>query len=134
LEAVAIRTYAALEEITESRDNVALAAGTPYADQALDQANKSTQNLVVGLIKGVQSIVSNPEAIGAELAKLGVKGAATTVATAVGFATYNYVALVEFVVINAELLKAYVMTIYQSFPHLPDMIDRVRVLWVKHRN
>lgn len=134
VDTVAIRTEATLEEITENQDNVVLTDGTPYADQAVDQANKTTQSLVVGLTKGAQSVLANSEAVGAELAKLGIKGAATSAIGAVGCATYNYAALIEFIAFNAEPLKAYVATIYQSYTHLPDMIDRLKALWAKLRN
>jgi hypothetical protein len=137
VDTVAIRTEATLEEIQENQDNVTLTSGTPYADQALDQANKTTQSLVVGLMNGAKSVLTNPEVVGAELAKLGIKGAAAGVATYAIFspaASMDFAALIEFIAVNAEPLKAYVVTIYQSYTHLPDMIDRLKALWAKRRN
>jgi hypothetical protein len=140
VETAAIRTDATLNEITENQDNAALAVGTPFADQALVQANKTTQSVVVGLMKGAQSVLANPEAVGAELAKLGVKDAATGLTGFVAYGIFNtaapteLAALIEFVAVNSEHLKAYVASIYQSYTHLPDMIDCLKAIWAKLRN
>lgn len=121
-----IRTEITLKELKENLDNVLLAAGTPYADQTFDQANKITQNLAVGIFGGARDVLTDPRAVGGELAKLGIKVAATSAA---GAALLNYMPLVEFIAINADPLKAYVMTAFQSYPHLTEMIDRISLLW-----
>lgn len=134
IDTIAIRTEITLAEIKENLNNVLLAVGTPYADQTFDQANKTTQNLAVGLFDGARVILADPRAIGTELAKLGIKVAATTAATAAGYTAYNYAALIEFIAVNAEPLKAYAITVFQSYPHLHEIVDRIRLLWIRLTN
>jgi len=129
IDTTSIRTEITLNEIKENLDNVLLAVGTPYADQTFDQANKITQNLAVGIFDGARDVLTDPRAIGTELAKLGIKVSATSAVGAVSYAVYNYIPLVEFIATNAEPLKAYVMTAFQSYPHLTEMIDRISLLW-----
>jgi hypothetical protein len=134
IDTAAIRTEITLAEIKENLNNVLLAFDTPYADQTFDQANKTTQNLAVGIFDGAKIILADPRAIGTELAKLGIKVAATTAATAAGYTAYNYAALIEFIAVNAEPLKAYAITVFQSYPHLPEIVDRIRLLWMRLTN
>lgn len=128
----AIRTEVTLTIILENRTNIELAVGTPYADQALDQANKETQSQIAGLMTGARSVLANSEAIGSELAKLGVKGVATAAVGAASYAVYEY-GVIEFIAVNAEPLKAYVMAVFESYPHLPELVDRVKLIWQRLR-
>jgi hypothetical protein len=133
IETPAVRTEAALQLIQEHQDNVALTAGTPYGDQALDQANKNIQNVIAGYLSGVNSILSSPYAIGAEHAKQFVKRSADvaviTVCGVIYSVSQSYLPLIELVAFNADHLKTYVAAVHHSYQHLPEMIDRIKLIW-----
>lgn len=131
IETIAIRTESTLSEIIDNRSNAELAIGTPYAEQTADQVNKITQNLAVGLLEGASGILTDPRSVGAELAKLGIKVGVTTTASAAAYAAFNHAALIEFIAMNAGPLNNYVTTVFQSYPHLPEIIDRIKLLWAR---
>jgi hypothetical protein len=131
-----IATPDALDDLKADIESAELPVDDPYANQVLDQANRTKRNWIAGLLEGARTTLDNPKLLG----KRAAFGVATGVGTVIGtIATkqvfgFEYAGLIDFIATNSSLLKHYVAIAFPSFEHLPCLIDQLKLLWAKLRN
>jgi hypothetical protein len=131
-----IATREALDDIVADTENAELPVDDPYADQVLDQANRTRRNWIAGLLEGARTSLNNPKLLG----KRAAIGVTTGVGTVVGTVAtkqifgLEYAGLIDFIVANSVVLQQYVAIAFPSFEHLPNLIDQLKLLWAKRRN
>jgi hypothetical protein len=124
-----IATPEALDDIAADAEDAGLSANDPYAAQVLDQANRTKRNWVAALLTGAMEAAGKPKLLG----KRAAIGLATGVGTAVGTVVakqvlgFEYAALFDFIATNAALFNDYATIAFSNYPHLPDLIERIRL-------
>jgi hypothetical protein len=128
-----IATSEALDDIVADVGSTILSADDPYVDQVLDQSNKTKRNWIAALLAGAMETGGTPKLLG----KRAAIGAATGVGTVVGTVVmkqilgFEYAVLIEFIATNAALLKDYAAIAFSAYPHLPELIDHIKLRWLK---
>ncbi len=127
-----IVTSEVLDDIAADAENAELPSNDPYADQFLDQSNRTKRNLFAALISNTWGAVkdANPllQGLAVNAAYDGIKLATTVVGG------IEYAPLLEFISANAPTLQHYVAIAFPNFEHLPSLIENLKLLWAKLRN
>jgi hypothetical protein len=132
LNAPDIATPEARDDIAFEAENASLAADDPYAEQVLDQSNRTKRNIVAGLISDTWSALKNSNFLVQNLVgNAAYEGVKLGVFTVAGI---DYAPLLEFIATNGAALQFYVAVAFTSFPNLPDLVNRIGALWNRIRN
>jgi hypothetical protein len=122
-----IATPEALDDIAADAESAEYPAADPYADQVLDQANRTRRNLVAGLLGDTWAAFKNAnplvQGLAVNAAYDGVKLASTVVAG------IEYALAVQFIAANFLTLQHYVAVAFPTFEHLPQLINQIKALW-----
>jgi hypothetical protein len=119
------------DDIAAIQEGASLPADDPYAAQVLTQSNLTAANIVAGIIDGARKFASNSKRIGFHMARGAAAATGAAIATgAFAIAKANGIPLLEFVSTNASVLKEYVGIAFGSYPHLPDVIEQIKQVWL----
>lgn len=131
-----IATRQAHDDIAADAENADLPADDPYAGQAQDQANHTRRNWIAGLLEGARNAANNPKLLGKRVTIGVATGAGTAMGAVLTKSAFglSHAPLLEFIATNATVLQSYVAVAFGSFPHLPDLIDRIAGLWNRIKN
>jgi hypothetical protein len=130
-----IATPEALDDIVADAEDSELPADDPYADQVLDQSNRTKRNWIAALLTGAKEAAGKPKLLG----KRAAIGVATGVGTVVGTVFtkqvfgFEYTVLLEFIATNAAAFQNYAAIAFPSFEHLPSVIELLKAFWGKIR-
>lgn len=124
-----IATHNALDDLAADAEDAKLPAGDPYADQVLDQANRTKRNWFAGLISDTWAAFKNANPLAQALVENGLyDGMKHTVTTVIGL---NYAPLLDFIATHATALQSFAAVAFPTYPHLPELIERMKLYWQK---
>ncbi|MBX9796284.1 hypothetical protein, partial [Sphingomonas sp.] len=125
-----IATERARDDLNAEAEAAQLSASDPYAAQVQEQGNRTKRNWIAALLSGLQKSFANLELTGRRIGKGAQEAMGKTLAGAAicGVIAYH-VPILEFVATYAPVLTHYVGIAFANYPHLPDLIDRVRQAW-----
>jgi hypothetical protein len=120
LEKPGISTPIAFDDLISITSDNDLSNDDPYSPQVLAHNNKTISNYVAAVLSGAfQVLKTRPGKVGAALAIGGATGAGNLAGKEI---LGHFGAIVEFVILQAPILKAYAATVFASHP-VPALID-----------
>lgn len=129
-----IATPEALDDIAADAENAELSADDPYADQVLDQANRTRRNWIAGLISFGKRALDEAGKSAKEVRSGAERAVGALIVSDLAGVTSVASSLIEFIAAHAPALKDYAAIAYSSFPSLPDLIDRIKAVLIQLRN